>query len=414
MVKTHKIALVHTPTQARLFSKHCGYARVAYNHALNAFKAALDTGVFKSLYTLKRAFNAVKLVQYEWSGELSQNASKNAIHDLDKAIKNWRNKKLHARFPTHRKRSGKRAFQADNGKGTVKVDGKKVFLPKIGWVKMTERLRFSGEIVKATVTKTHGRWFVCLSVDTGQETPDKRDGETIGIDMGLKTLATYSDGTQVHNPSGAIDTQYRKLRRADKAIARSKNVHGKNQRSNRRNRLYDKRQRIYGRIANIRNDVHHKATSALVQATTVGKVIVETLNVAGMRRNKSLSRAFHRAGIAGFLRMLEDKCEWSGVAFEKADRWFASTKTCSGCGQRKVAMDLSQREYVCLSCGLILDRDLNAAKNLAQYQNDAASPAESINGRGGAVRRTRGCKRVDARPIKQLKRQSNQLTFAFV
>ena len=411
MVKTHKIALMHTQAQATLFSKHCGYARVAYNHALNAFKAALDNGVFKSLYTLKREFNAVKKDEYEWSGELSQNASKNAIHDLDKAIKNWRNKKLRARFPKHRKRSGKRAYQADNGPGTVKVDGKKGYLPKIGWVKMAERLRFPGEIVKATVTKTHGRWFVCLSVDTGQETPDKRDGETIGIDMGLHTLATYSDSTTIDNPKGAIDTQYRKLRRADKAIARSKNVHGKNQRSNRRQRLYDRRQRIYGRITNIRDDVHHKATSALVKATTVGKAIVETLNVAGMRRNKSLSRAFHRAGISGFLRMLEYKCEWSGVAFEKADRWFASTKTCSGCGQRKVAMDLSQREYVCLSCGLVLDRDLNAAKNLAQYQNDAASPAESINGCGGAVRRTRGCKRVDARPGK---RQSNQLSFAFV
>ena len=409
MVKTHKNALKPNKAQATRLSKHCGYARVAYNHALNAFKHALDMGVFKSVYTLKREFNAVKYAEYEWSVELSQNASKNAIHDLDFAIKRWQDKKSPARFPKHRKRSGKRAFQADNGPGTVKVDGKKVYLPKIGWVKMAERLRFPGEIVKATVTKTHDRWFVCLSVDTGEAVPDKRSGEPIGIDMGIKTLATYSDGITIDNPKGSIDTQYRKLRRVDKAIARSKHVHGKNQRSNRRQRLYDQRQRIYGRITTIRNDVHHKATSALVKATTVGKVIVETLNVAGMRRNKSLSRAFHRAGIAGFLRMLEYKCEWSGVAFEKADRWFASTKTCQGCGQRKVAMDLSEREYVCLSCGLVLDRDLNAARNLAQY--DAASPAESINGRGGTIRRTRGCKRVDARPKK---RQSNQLSLAFV
>ena len=409
MVKTHKNALIPTKAQGTLFSKHCGYARVAYNHALNAFKEALDEGVWKSLYTLKREFNAVKLTEYEWCGELSQNASKNAIHDFERAVKNWQNKKLPARFPKHRKRSGKRAYQADNGSGTVKVDGKKVYLPKIGWVKMAERLRFPGEIVKATVTKTHGRWFVCLSVDTGEAVPAKRDGETIGIDMGLKMLAVYSDGTEVHNPGGAIDTQYRKLRRADKALARSKNVHGKNQRSKRRERLYYRRQRIYGRIENIRDDVHHKATSALVKATTVGKVIVETLTVAGMRRNKSLSRAFHRAGISGFLRMLEYKCEWHGVSFEKANRWFASTKICSGCGERKVAMDLSEREYVCLSCGLVIDRDLNAAKNLAQY--DAASPAESQNGRGGAVRRTRGCECVDAGPMK---RQSDQLSFAFV
>ena len=411
MTKTHKIALKPTKAQATLLSKHCGYARVAYNHALNAFRDGLKKDAFKSLYTLKREFNAVKHDEYEWSKALSQNASKNAIHHLDRAIKNWLNKKLPARFPTHRRRVKGQSYQADNGKGTVKVCGNAVFLPKIRWVKMAESLRFDGEIVQATVTKTHGRWFVCLSVETGEETPDKRDGETIGIDMGLKTLATYSDGTTTENPKGAIDRQYRKLRRADKAIARSKNTHGKNKASNRRQLKYEQRQRIYGRIENIRNDVHHKATSALAKATTVGKVIVETLNVAGMRRNKSLSRAFHRAGISGFLRMLEYKCEWYGVAFEKAHRWFASTKTCSGCGDHKVAMDLSQREYVCMACGLVLDRDLNAAKNLAQYQHDAASSAESLNGRGGTIRRTRGCKRVDARPVK---RQSNQLTFAFV
>lgn len=384
MIKTHKIALRPTQSQATLLSKHCGYARVAYNHALNAFKDALDSGKWKSLYTLKREFNAVKKSEYEWSAELSQNASKNAIHDLDKAIKNWQNKKLRARFPKHRKRARKQAYQADNGLGTVKVHDRAVYLPKIGWLKMFERLRFKGTVVKVTITKTHGRWFVCLSVENGEELPTKRDGETIGIDMGLKTLATYSDSTMVHNPHKAMARQYRKLRRADKSIARSRNTHSKTQSSNRRYRRYEQRQRIYGRIENIRNDVHHKATSALVKAKSAGKVIVETLNVAGMRRNKRLSRAFHRAGISGFLRMLEYKCEWYGVAFEKADRWFASTKTCSACGERKVAMDLSEREYVCMACGLILDRDLNAAINIKQY--DAASPAESLNGRGGAVR----------------------------
>ena len=408
MVKTHKIALKPNKAQATLLSKHCGYARVAYNHALNVFKDGLDNDEFKSLYTLKREFNAMKNEEYEWNGELSQNASKNAIHHLDRAIKNWRNKTLPARFPTHRKRAHGQSYQADNGKGTVKVCGNAVFLPKIRWVKMAESLRFDGEIVQATVTKTHGRWFVCLSVETGEETPAKRAGETIGIDMGIQTLATYSDGQTVENPKASLDRQYRKLRRVDKAIARSQNVHGKNKHSNRRQHMYDQRQRIYGRIANICDDVHHKATSALVKATTVGKVIVETLNVAGMRQNKCLSRAFHRAGIAGFLRMLAYKCEWSGVVFEKADRWFASTKTCSDCGQKKIAMDLSDRDYVCLACGLVINRDLNAAKNLAHY--DAASHAESQNGRGGAVRRTRGCKCVDACPVK---RQSNQLSFAF-
>ena len=406
MVKTHKIALKPNKTQAKLLSQHCGYARVAYNHALNLFKAGLDNDTWLSLYDLKRAFNAVKNAEYEWCSALSQNASKNAFHHLDKAIKNWRNKTLPARFPKHAKRSKGQSYQADNGKGTVKVAGHAVSLPKIGWIKMVEALRFEGEILTATVAKSYGRWFVCLTVETGEAPPDKRDGETIGIDMGIKTLATYSDGTTIENPKGRIDRQYRKLRRVDKAIARSRNTHGKTNRSHRRQRLYHKRQRIYGRIEHIRNDVHHKATSALAKATTVGKVIVETLHVAGMRRNKHLSRAFHRAGIAGFLRMLEYKCEWHGVAFEKADRWFASTKTCSGCGQKKVAMDLSERDYVCMACGLVLDRDWNAARNLAN--DDAASPAESQNGRRGTIRPVR----TKARPAKRLF-ESEQLALNF-
>ena len=414
MLKTHKIALDPTSDQALLLSKHCGYARVAYNHALDVFKACLDAGEFKSVYTLLREFNAIKKETYEWSVELSQNASKNAIKNLGEAIKNWRNKKLQAKFPRRHKRQYGQSYQANNGRGAIRVDGKSVLLPKIGWVRMREELRFAGEIAQATVVKTQGRWFVCLAVDTGEELPEKREGETVGIDMGLKTLATYSDGTLVENPKGRINHLYRKLGRIDKAISRSRKVHGKNNWSNRRGRLYDRRQRIYGRILNIRDDVHHKATSALVQVKTVGKVIVESLNVAGMRRNKKLSSAFQRAGISGFLRMLEYKCAWHGVAFEKADRWFASTKTCSGCGEKKVAMDLSEREYVCMECGLVLDRDLNAARNLAQYgkseESDAASSAESKNGRGGrispAVSRQSSMKR-------QLESESYQLSFVF-
>ena len=342
---------------------------------------------------------------------MSQNASKNAIHNLDRAIKNWL-KKLQAKKPRKHKRQYGQKYQADNGKGTVKVCGNAVYLPKIQGVKMRECMRFEGEIVQATVTKTHGRWFVCLTVETGEEPPDKRDGETIGIDMGLKTLAVYSDGTTVEKPKASMDHQYRKLRRVDKSISRSKKVHGKTNTSKRRQKKYDERQRIYGRIANIRDDVHHKATSALGSAKHVGRVIVESLNVAGLRRNKHLSRAFHRAGLSGFLRMLAYKCAWNGVVFEKADRWFASTKTCSDCGQKKVAMDLSEREYVCMDCGLVLDRDLNAARNLAQYgqygQYDAASSAESQNGRGGFVSPAR----TEAEPTKRLL-EPQQLSLAF-
>ena len=286
MVKTHKIALRPNKEQATLLGKHCGYARVAYNHALDVFKDALDKGEWKSLYTLKREFNGVKNVAYEWNGGLSQNARKNAIHHLGRAIENWQDKGLRARVPRQKRRSGGQRYRADNGKGTVRVEGKCVSLPKVGWVKMCESLRFVGELVMATVTKAGGRWFVCLTVEPGEPIPEKRvGGETIGIDMGLKTLATYSDGTEVPNPEKVIARAFRQLRRIDKAIARSRTVHGKDVKSNRRFVLYEKRARVLCRIGNLREDIHHKATSALVSAAHVSKVVVEALNIAGLRRN---------------------------------------------------------------------------------------------------------------------------------
>ena len=426
--KTHKIALGPTKVQKTLLSKHCGYARVAYNHCRELLKASLKRGERVSVSEMKRLFNGEKYDEYEWCKELSQNAAKNAIHNLDRAYKNWRNPKLSAKKPRKAKRSRGQSYQADNGKGTVKVSGKSVWLPVIGWVRMRESLRFEGEIATATVTKSYGRWFICLSIKVADPVVRGRGDVRVGIDMGLRTLAVMCDGKnilEVHNPKEKIEKEYKKLRRIDKAIARSKQVHGEKKWSNRRGRLYERRQRLYGRIKHLREDVHHKATSALVKAKSVGRVVVETLNVSGMRRNKKLSRAFHRAGISTFIRMLEYKCLWSGVEFERADRWFASTKTCSECGHKKVAMELKVREYVCLECGFRMDRDANAAKNLWQYGldgecgekdgrqdlgPDGASLATSLKGCGGAVRLT-DSQVSGAGPEK---RPLNSLTFGFV
>ena len=142
-------------------------------------------------------------------------------------------------------------------------------------------------------------------------------------------MATCSDGTRVDNPK-ALVTAPQQLRRVDQAIARSRNVHGESVRSNGRERLHARSRRVHTRLVNMRNDHHHKATTAIAKSAC--RVVVETLNVAGMMLNRRLAQASADAGMSGFLVKLEYKCVWYGADCVKADRWFASSKLYAHCG----------------------------------------------------------------------------------
>ena len=319
----------------------------------------------------------------------SQNAAKYAIIDFGAAAEGWGNyrRKLKAGqpagrrvgFPRFKRRKHEQGFRADNGPGTVRVDGKAVFLPKMGWLAMMEELRFRGSIREVTVNRTAGTWFACFCVEDGQEPPPVQDGPTIGVDIGVGAMAVCSDGTTVANPK-ALAVGLKRLRRLDKAIARSRKIHGKSVHSNRRERLYAKRRRVHARAVNVRNDNHHKATTAI--AKSAGRLVVEALNVAGMLRNRRLSRAIADAGMSGFLVKLEYKCAWYGAEYLKADRWFPSSKLCAQCGWRNDDLTLSDREWRCGGCGAMNDRDANAAANLSNWPG-LSFPA---SGRGDRVR----------------------------
>ena len=175
---------------------------------------------------------------------------------------------------------------------------------------MVERLRFAGSIREMTINRTAGTWFACFCVEDGVEAPPVKDGPTIGVDMGVGTMSVCSDGTTVENPK-ALAGMLKRMRRLDKAIARSRNVHGKSVYSNRREHLYARRRKVHARAVNVRSNHHHKATTAI--AKSAGRVVVETLNVAGMIRNRRLGRAIAYAGMSGFLIKLEYKCLWYGA-----------------------------------------------------------------------------------------------------
>ena len=388
MKRAHKIALAPTLEQESWFGQHAGCARFAYNWALGEFKAGLDVGEWLNDRTLRPRWNKVKRMVAPWGAELSQNAAKCAIIDFGQAATSWGEYRKRVKggrragrrvgFPRFKRRKHEQGYRADNGPDTVRVDDKVVILPKIGPVTMVEELRFQGSIREVTINRTAGTWFACFCIEDGQEAPPVKSGPTIGVDVGVGTMAVCSDGTMVDNPK-VLARGIKRLRQLDKAIARSRNVHGKSTHSNRRERLYGRRRNLHARTVNVRNDNHHKATTAI--AKSAGRVVVETLNVAGMVRNRRLSRAVADAGMSGFLTKLEYKCAWYGAEFVKADRWFASSKLCAHCGWKNDDLTLSDREWWCGGCCVLNERDYNAAVNLENWPG-LSFP---VSGRGDRV-----------------------------
>ena len=204
MLMCHRIALRPTGEQAALFGQHAGYSRFAYNWALGEFRAGLEVGEWLRDRSLRPRWNRVKQFIAPWATPLSQNAAKYAIIDFGQAAESWgeyRGKMKAGQrpgrrvgFPRYKRRKHEQGFRADNRAGTVKVDGKAVILPRIGRVAMVEELRFAGSIREVTINRTAGTWFACFCVEDGQKTPPVKDGPTIGVDVGVGTMATCSDG----------------------------------------------------------------------------------------------------------------------------------------------------------------------------------------------------------------------------
>ncbi len=362
MLKTHKIALAPNNVQATRFAQHCGYARVAYNHALADFKRGLDDGDWHSHIALCRRFNAIKHDTYDWCKAMSQCVSKNAIYtNLNDAVSRW--KSGQNRFPKFKKKSHSKSYQADSGRGTISVVGKRIKLPKIGWVRMFETLRYLGTICKVVISKQGHRWFASILVDTFVDDPislvlertDPRGKPVVGVDVGIKHLAITSEGHYFANPK-ALHRHERKLKRLQRRFSRK--VKG----SRNWYKLKDKIAKLHYRITCIRKDAHHKATTAIVKGAS--RIGIESLNVAGMIKNHRLAKALSDASLSTFLEMLRYKSDAIDVKVVEADRFYPSSKMCSACGVIDSDLSLSDRTYHCSDCGHTQDRDLNAAINL--------------------------------------------------
>jgi putative transposase len=251
--------------------------------------------------------------------------------------------------------------------------------PKLGEIRVHEH---TGRLAKmlargrfhayaAAFRYERGRWIVSVTGVAAEfhhqrRTTGPASGRhqgRVGVDLGVKTLAVVADenGRQLQAWAGvkALQHAQARLKLANQALSRTKE--GSTGRVKAARRLG----KMHGRVATVRRNLIHQITTELARGYT--SVTIEDLNVAGMLQLRSLARHVSDAAFGEFRRQLEYKCAWYGTELVVADRWFPSSKTCSGCGSIDPDLTLADRTYACTGCGLVLDRDLNAAVNLARY-----------------------------------------------
>jgi len=390
MLIAHRIALDPNNVQATYLARAAGVARFAYNWALSEWQRqyvahqAEPALPAPSQLALRRQLNAIKRERFPWMLDVTKNAPQMAIIQLGKAFNNFFAHR--ARYPRFRRKGVDDRFTVTNDQ--FRVDGKRCYIPRLGWVRMREALRFAGRIVSATVSRRADRWHVSITVDaTEASLPPAENQGVVGIDLGVSVLATLSTGEQWPGPK-ALRSLLDRLRRLSRSLSRK--VKGSRNRDRAKRRLA----RLHARIANMRRDGLHKLTTCVTgRFHTIG---IEDLNVKGMLGNRCLARAIADMGFHELRRQLSYKTAWRGGQVVMVDRWYPSSKTCSCCGYRLEELALGTRSWTCPECGVHHDRDVNAAVNLKNMA--MSSIATACGGKGPGPVREHGAKPV---PVKQ-------------
>jgi putative transposase len=358
ILRAYKYELDPNDRQRTRLVRSAGAARFVFNWGLQQKQQARRQGrKAPNAIALHRQLNALKASHFPWLYDVSKCCGQEALRDLDRAFANFFAKR--ARYP--RFKSRKRGLGGFRLTGSITIQGKYVTLPRLGTLKLKEVSRVEGKILAATVRETAGRWFVSIQVKQSVAVCENQ-APAIGVDLGVSHLATLSNGTAFDNPK-ALQRNLLQLQRVSRRSARRQKG------SRRRQRLRRRLARLHFRIACLRADALHKLTTYL--ARNYGVIGIEDLNVSGMLQNHSLARAISDCSFAEFRRQLTYKCLWQGSRLVVFDRFYPSSKRCSGCGAVKEELPLSERVYRCDVCGLVLDRDVNAARNLLPSESES-------------------------------------------
>lgn len=364
-VRGYKTELDLTNEQHTACLKHAGCARFAYNWGLaRAIAAYRATGKRPTAIELHRDLNALKKTDFPWMYEVSKCAMQEALRDLDSAYKHFfrrlrlkKEGKLKGKvgLPVFKKKSkGIGSFRLT---GSIHVFADSIQLPRLGRLRLHEQsyIPTDAKVLSATVSEEAGRWFVSVQVEEEQDEPTRVAISAIGVDLGIKTLATLSDGTTFQNPR-ALKQAQKRLRCLERQKSRRKKG------SQNRKKTCRKLAKQHARVAHIRRDATHKLTSHLVKHHAL--IALEDLHVAGMLKNHKLAQAVSDSNFGEIRRQLTYKAELNGTCLVVIDRFYPSSKTCSSCGYIKPELGLHERTFICEACGTVLDRDHNAALNL--------------------------------------------------
>ncbi len=399
VTRAYKTELDLTNEQVTACKQHAGAARFAYNWGL-ARRQEEYRATKKSLNAIElhRELNALKKTELPWMYDVSKCAPQEALRNLDNAFRHFfrrcqlkKEGKLKGKVGYPQFKTKKKGLGSFRLTGSIAIFPDAIQLPRLGRLRLKERdyLPVAGvKVLSATVSEQAGHWYVSVQVEQEQTVPENT-GPVVGVDLGVKALATFSDGTVIPNPRH-LKRRLKQIKRLHRAVSR------KQKGSKNRRKAARKLATLYRKVSHQRRNTLHQVTTRL--AKTKRTIVIEDLHVSGMLKNHHLAQAIADVGFYEFKRQLLYKAAWYGSKVLLASRWEPSSKTCSGCGWVDENLTLSDRTFHCQQCGLVLDRDLNAAINVSKL---ADSSPESRNACGGASAGTPRKSRVKLAPVKQ-------------
>lgn len=361
MEYSYKFRIYPTREQENLIQRTFGCCRFVYNHFLAMrIEAYKERGETMNYYVCSNALTPMKK-DSEWLKEVDSTALQSSLRDLDTAFQNFfRGMKggQHIGYPQFKsKRNRRRSYKSKRVGENIAVVGNKVKLPKLGLVKCAVSREVKGRILSATVSQVpSGKYYVSLCCTDVEIEPLPKTGAVVGVDLGIKALATTSDGVAYPNNKYLYESD-KKLRRLSRDLSRKKKG------SNNYEKARIRKARLEERIANQRRDAMQKSTTDLIRNNDV--ICLENLKTKGMMKNHKLARYIGDASFYEFRRELEYKAKWYGRTVSVIDTFYPSSQLCHSCGYRNIGTkDLSVRSWTCPKCGAHHDRDVNAAINI--------------------------------------------------
>jgi putative transposase len=399
-IRGYKYELRVNNKERTLLAKSAGIARFTWNWGLAErlllYKSQSGVSRYTNAMNQHKELNRLKQTEFPWMYEVSKCVPQEALRDLDRAYQNFFTNLKRKKRKKNTSNFGLPKFKKKNKcKDSFRLTGvirlfpgvKRVQLPRLGELRLKERskLSTSARILSATVSRAADRWYVVLTVEEEQPEPEPNEGPLVAMDKGLSVFAALSSGIPIVKPKFLL-RHARKQRRLAQAYSRKQSD------SNNKRKSALRLARFYRRVTNQRQNFLHQSSTYLAKNHSV--IVTEDLHIKGLIQNKKQSKYWADLSHGTFQRFLTYKAPLFGSRLIQIDRWFPSSKLCSNCLYYKRDLKLTDRIFRCPLCGLVLDRDQNAAFNVANYyyiyqpliDSVAESSAETLNACGEMVR----------------------------